>query len=131
MYKDYIQTFHQEIINISKKYGKPVMMHCCGSVYPLIEEFIEMGLAILNPIQPIARNMNPEKLAEEFSCRIAFHGGVDIQQLLPSGTPAEVKEQVKFNSRILGEKGGYILAGSHHIQADTPIENILAMYNVR
>lgn len=131
MYKDYIQPYHSEIINISKKYGKPVMMHCCGSIYPLIEEFIEMGLAILNPIQPIAMNMNPEKLADEFSGRIAFHGGIDIQQLLPSGTPSEVEEQVEYNSRVLGKNGGYIMAGSHHIQADTPIKNILAMYNVR
>ena len=130
MYKDYIQPFHREIIDISKNYGKPVMLHCCGSIYPLIEEFIEMGLSILNPIQPNALNMNPEILADEFGGRIAFHGGIDIQQLLPLGTPAEVEEQVKFNSRVLGKNGGYILAGSHHIQADTPVENILAMYDV-
>lgn len=130
MYKDYIQTFHQEIINISKKYDKPVMMHCCGSIYPLIEEFIEMGLSILNPIQPIAKNMNPEKLVSEFGGRITFHGGIDIQKLLPFGTPIEVKEQVDFISGVYGENGGFIMSGSHHIQADTPIENILAMYNV-
>lgn len=130
MYKDYIQTFHQEIINISKKYDKPVMMHCCGSIYPLIEEFIKMGLSILNPIQPIAKNMNPEKLANEFSGRITFHGGIDIQKLLPFGNPIEVKEQVDFISGVYGENGGFIMSGSHHIQADTPIENILAMYNV-
>jgi uroporphyrinogen decarboxylase len=130
MYKDYIQPFHHEIIDISKNYGKPVMLHCCGSIYPLIEEFIEMGLSIINPIQPNALNMNPERLADEFGGRIAFHGGIDIQQLLPSGTPAEVEEQVKFNSQVLGKNGGYILAGSHHIQADTPVENILAMYDV-
>jgi uroporphyrinogen decarboxylase len=130
MYKDYVQPFHREIIDISKNYGKPVMMHCCGSIYPLIEEFIEMGLNILNPIQPLALNMNPEKLAEEFGGRIAFHGGIDIQQLLPSGSPNEVKERVELNKRILGKEGGYILAGSHHIQADTPVENILVMYDI-
>lgn len=130
MYKDYIQTYHQEIINISKKYGKPVMMHCCGSIYPLIEEFIKMGLSILNPIQPIAKNMNPEKLANEFGGRITFHGGIDIQKLLPFGTPTEVREQVGFISGVLSKNGGFIMSGSHHIQADTPVENILAMYNV-
>lgn len=130
MYKDYIQTYHQEIINISKKYGKPVMMHCCGSIYPLIEEFIKMGLSILNPIQPIAKNMNPEKLANEFGGRITFHGGIDIQKLLPFGTPTEVGEQVGFISGVLSKNGGFIMSGSHHIQADTPVENILAMYNV-
>ncbi|MFC1550192.1 uroporphyrinogen decarboxylase family protein [Candidatus Neomarinimicrobiota bacterium] len=131
MYKDFIQPFHRKIINISKNYGKPVMMHCCGSIYPLIEEFIEMGLSILNPIQPSALNMNPERLTDEFGGRIAFHGGIDILQLLPSGTPTEIEEQVQFNSQVLGKNGGYILAGSHHIQADTPVENILAMYDIR
>jgi uroporphyrinogen decarboxylase len=74
--------------------------------------------------------MNPEKLVSEFGGRITFHGGIDIQKLLPFGTPIEVKEQVDFISGVYGENGGFIMSGSHHIQADTPIENILAMYNV-
>jgi uroporphyrinogen decarboxylase len=130
MYRDFVKSFHQQIIDTARSYNKPAMMHCCGAVYPLIEEFIDMGLAILNPIQPLARNMNPEKLAEEFGGRIAFHGGIDIQQLLPSATAEEVREKVEYTSEVLGANGGYIMAGSHHIQADTPVENILAMYNV-
>ena len=130
MYEDFIQPYHQEIINIAHSYGKPTMMHCCGSVYPMIDTFIEMGLAILNPIQPAAKNMNPEKLAEEFGGRIAFHGGIDIQHFLPAATPNQVKEKVKYTSELLGKNGGYLIAGSHHIQADTPIENVLAMYDV-
>lgn len=130
MYEDFIQPYHQEIINIARSYGKPTMMHCCGAVYPMIDSFINMGLAILNPIQPAAKNMNPEKLAEEFGGRIAFHGGIDIQQLLLSATSEEVREKVEYTSEVLGSNGGYIIAGSHHIQADTPVENILAIYNV-
>jgi uroporphyrinogen decarboxylase len=99
-------------------------------VYPLIEEFIDMGLAILNPIQSLARNMNPEKLAEEFGGRIVFHGGIDIQHLLPFATAEEVREKVEYTSEVLGANGGYIMTGSHDIQADTPVENVLAMYNV-
>ena len=130
IYRDFIKPFHQQVIDTARSYNKPTMMHCCGAVYPLIEEFIDMGLAILNPIQPIARNMNPEKLAEEFTGRIAFHGGIDIQHLLPSASAEEVREKVEYTSEVLGSNGGYIIAGSHHIQADTPVENILAMYNV-
>lgn len=130
MYEDFIQPYHQEIINIARSYGKPTMMHCCGSVYPMIDTFIEMGLAILNPIQPAAKNMNPENLAEEFGGRIAFHGGIDIQHFLPTATPNQVKEKVKYTSELLGKNGGYLIAGSHHIQADTPIENILAIFDV-
>jgi len=89
-----------------------------------------MGINILNPIQPLSPNMDPETLARKFSGRIAFHGGIDIQQLLPNGSTDEVKSQVELNKKILGKNGGYILAASHHIQADTSIENVLAMYNI-
>ena len=106
-------------------------MHCCGSVYPLIETLIQMGLKILNPIQPSAANMHPEKLMEEFGGRIAFHGGIDVQQFLPSASPEEVKEKVIYTSDILGKQGGYILSGSHHLQADISLENVLAMYDVK
>lgn len=130
MYRDFIQPYHQKVIDIASEYNKPTMMHCCGAVYPLIETFIDMGLKILNPIQPSAKNMNPEKLAEDFGGRIAFHGGIDVQQFLPRATPEQVKEKVDYTSRILGDNGGYILAGSHHLQADTPVNNVLAMYGV-
>ena len=105
-----------------ESHGKRTMMHCCGSVYPLINRLIEIGLDILNPIQHSAKNMNPEKLAQEFGSRIAFHGGIDTQQFLPKATPEEVREKVGYTCGVLGKNGGYILAGSHHIQADVPLE---------
>ena len=75
MYRRHIQPFHQGIIDLASSHGKRTMMHCCGSVYPLINRLIEIGLDILNPIQHSAKNMNPEKLAQEFGSQIAFHGG--------------------------------------------------------
>jgi len=130
LYEECIQPYHQKVIDLAAQYGVPTMMHCCGSVYPLIETFIQMGLKILNPIQPSADNMNPEKLAEDFGGRIAFHGGIDVQQFLPHASPEEVKEKVNYTSRILGKQGGYVLSGSHHLQADIPLENVLAMYGI-
>jgi uroporphyrinogen decarboxylase len=105
-------------------------MHSCGSVYALIPQLIDMGLTILNPIQPLARNMDPARLRAEFAGRIAFHGGVDVQELLPRARPEQVREKVVRLSKLLGEEGGYVMAGSHHIQADTPLANLLAMYSV-
>ena len=128
MYGHFIQPYHQKLIDIAADYDKPVMMHCCGAVYPLIPRLIDMGLRILNPIQPTAKNMNPEKLNEEFAGRIAFHGGIDIQQFMQQATPKQVREKVQYVSDMLGFNGGYILSGSHHLQADIPIENVLAMY---
>jgi uroporphyrinogen decarboxylase len=129
MYRRYIRPFHRRIVEMAKHHGKPTMLHCCGSVYPLIDELIEMGLNILNPIQPTAKNMHPENLAEEFGGRIAFHGGIDVQQFMPNATPQEVREKADYTSEVLGSRGGYILSGSHHFQADVPIENVLALYS--
>src|SRR5260370_5740428 len=81
MYRRHIQPFHQRIIDVAVSHGKRAMMHCRGSVYPLINRLIEMGLSILNPIQPSAKNMNPEKLAQEFGGRIAFHGCIDTHSI--------------------------------------------------
>jgi len=130
MYEEFIQPYHQQLIDLAASYGKPAMMHCCGSIYPLIETFIGMGLKILNPIQPAAMNMNPEKLNAEFGGRIVFHGGIDVQLFLPSANPEQVKEKVDYTCETLGKQGGYILSGSHHLQADIPLENVLAMYDV-
>jgi uroporphyrinogen decarboxylase len=130
MYNEFIRPFHESVIQLAAKYGKLTMMHCCGSVYPLIDTLIEMGLRILNPIQPLARDMNPEKLIKEFGNRIVFHGGIDVQQFLPNATPEQVKNKVDYTCNTLGASGGYIMAGSHHIQADTSLENVLAMHGV-
>ncbi|MBC8181509.1 hypothetical protein H8E88_10340 [candidate division KSB1 bacterium] len=130
MYDELIKPFHNSVIELAAKYEKPTMMHCCGSVYPLIEIFVEMGLRILNPIQPSAKDMSPEKLIKKFGNRIVFHGGIDVQKFLPNATPEQVKNKVEYTCNTLGANGGYIMAGSHHIQADTSLENVLGMYGV-
>ena len=131
MYNEFIRPYHTKVIELAANYNIPVMMHCCGAVYPMIETFIDMGLAILNPIQPSAKDMNPEKLRDDFGERIVFHGGIDVQQFLPVASPEEVTEKVEYTCQTLGDNGGYIMSGSHHIQADTSLENVLAMYGVR
>ncbi len=128
MYDLYVRPFHQQLIDIAAQFGKPVMLHSCGAVFPLIPRLIDMGISILNPIQPRARGMAAENLARAFGGRLAFHGGIDIQELLPRGTPPQVKAEAARVAQLLGGNGGYILAGAHHIQADTPVENVLAMY---
>jgi uroporphyrinogen decarboxylase len=130
MYANYIQPHHQRLIDLAARFQKPVMAHSCGSVNLLIGRFIDMGIAILNRIQPLAKHMEPERLAAEFGGRIAFHGGIDIQRLLPRASPEEVRQRVAQVCDLLGRDGGYILSGSHHFQADTPLENILAMYGL-
>jgi len=105
-----------------------ILYHSCGSVHKLIPEFIDCGIDILNPIQPMASEMDPEGLKGEFGDKLCFHGGIDVQGLLPSGTPSQVKEHVKEIIDVMAKGGGYILAPSHQIQGDIPPENIVAMY---
>ena len=105
-----------------------IMLHSCGAVSSFIQDFIDAGIDILDPVQPLAAGMEPGKLKKEFNDKIVFHGGVDIQQLLPNGTSQEVYQgTVKCLKSFEAEKGGFILAPAHSIQADVPPENIIAM----
>jgi uroporphyrinogen decarboxylase len=128
MFRRYFAPKLKEFAAQAKSYGLKVMLHSCGSVRELIPDIIEIGVDILNPIQIHAKGMIPGKLKEEFGEKICFHGGIDIQHTLPFGTIQDVEREVKDRIRILGKNGGYILASTHNIQADTPTENILKMY---
>jgi uroporphyrinogen decarboxylase len=106
-----------------------VFLHSCGSVYALIEDFIECGVDILNPVQTSAADMEPERLKREFGERLCFWGGgADVQRILPLGSPEEVRRDVRRRIEVLAPGGGYIFAPIHDLQADVPPENIVAMY---
>jgi uroporphyrinogen decarboxylase len=102
--------------------------HTCGSVLSIIPDFIEVGLDILNPVQPMAKGMKPEFLKKEYGNDLIFFGGICVQDLLPNGTPTSIKEEVKRRMEIFGAGGGYIAAPAHNVQDDTPVENILAVF---
>jgi uroporphyrinogen decarboxylase len=102
--------------------------HTCGSVRPFVDELIEMGVQILNPIQVTARGMDAAWLKRTYGHRLAFCGGVDQREVLPHGTPGDVAQEVRRRIGELGPGGGYVLAPTHDIQADTPVENVLAVF---
>ena len=106
------------------------MYHTDGAIYQLIPEFIEMGVDVLNPLQPDAKDMDLQKIKDEFGGKLTFHGGVDIMRTLPRGTQEQVAAEVKERIKVLGRDGGYIMASSHHIQPDTPIQHVMAMYDL-
>jgi uroporphyrinogen decarboxylase len=101
--------------------------HTDGDVYPIISDYIDMGLDVLNPVQPYVAEMDHARLKKEFGSLLSFHGGIDIQRVLPFGTSDEVKMEAKKTMEILGRGGGYILAPTHYVQADVPPENIIAL----
>ncbi len=105
-----------------------IFKHSCGAVEKFIDDFIESGFDILNPVQCSATGMEPEKLKRKYGERIVFWGGgVDTQQVLPFGTPEEVRAQVRQRCEIFAPDGGFVFNTIHNIQARTPIENIVAM----
>jgi len=127
MWREYIKPRMAMFCQLVHSYDVKLKYHSCGSIYDIIPDLIEIGVDILNPIQTLAANMDPFKLKEEFGNKLCFHGAIDIQELLPKASRQEVKEYVKKIIHILGKDGGYILAGSHTIQADSKIENIITM----
>ena len=104
-----------------------VAYHSDGTIYPIIPDLIEIGLDVLNPIQP--RCMDPAKLKKEYGDKLCFWGSMDEQHMLPFGTPAEVEREVISRLKTLGNKGGLIIGPTHHVQLDTPLENFWAMVN--
>jgi len=114
---------------VKSKTDAKIFLHSCGDVYPFIEDIIEVGVDILNPVQPLAKDMDHQRLKKQYGNRLCFHGGLDIQKLLPRGTPAEVVEGVKRVIADLAPGAGYIFAAAHNIQPDVPAANIEAMYD--
>ena len=104
-----------------------LMAHTDGDVYPIIPDYCEMGLDILNPVQPYVSEMEHNKIKREFGDRLSFHGGIDIQRVMPFGSPEEVTQEAISAMKNLGRGGGYILAPTHYLLADVPPENIIAL----
>jgi uroporphyrinogen decarboxylase len=106
-----------------------LFFHSCGNVRPLLPDFIELGVDILNPVHVRAAGMEPAALKRDFGRDVVFWGGgVDTQGVLPNGTPQEVRDDVRRNIEALAPGGGYVFNTVHNIQADVPPENIIAMW---
>jgi len=125
----HIRPYHARLLDLATSMGLETMYHTDGAVDPLIGDFIDMGVDVLSPIQPEVAGFEPLTLKERYGARLSFHGGVSVTEVLPRGTPADVRQTVGKLVRTLGRGGGYIMASSHHMQADTPVENVLAMYD--
>jgi len=128
LWRKHIKPWHRQLIEPFKKMGLKTRYHTDGAVEPVIEDLIEMGLDLLDPIQPKTPGMDAENLAARFGGRLSFYGGVDTQELLPYGTPRQIEQEVLHLIRTLGANGGYVAAASNAVQPDVPIENILALY---
>jgi len=129
MYRKLLKQIHAELIQHIKKYTKAkIFFHTDGDVFDLIDDFIEIGVDVLNPIQTSAGKMaNLEELKARYGKDLVFCGAVDTQHILPQGTPEEVRQEMKRVINNLGRDGGYMVASVHTIMHEVPPENILAM----
>jgi uroporphyrinogen decarboxylase len=118
----------KDLFDLVHAYGAKVSHHCCGSSRDLIPRFIRCGMDALQTIQPQAAGMDPYELKRDFAGQIALHGAVDVQGWLQRARPGEIAAEVNRLMDEVGAGGGFILAPSHHIQPDTPLENVLAVY---
>jgi uroporphyrinogen decarboxylase len=103
-----------------------VMYHCDGAIAPILDDLIEIGLDVFNPVQPNVPGHEPHELKEKFGDRLSFWGAIDQQHLLPIGTPDQIEADVKAKIDALGPGGGYMIAPAHILQGDTPLENVEA-----
>ena len=128
MFREFVAPYFNEMIECIHGLGGRAMLHSCGSVWPFIDDLIRLGVDVLDPIQPTCPEMQPESLKLQFGDRLSFHGGIDMQNLLPGATPARVEAEVRRYCEVLGTGGGYILGPAHLFQPDVPPENVLAVY---
>ncbi|MFC1614583.1 uroporphyrinogen decarboxylase family protein [Gemmatimonadota bacterium] len=128
-WEQHIKPFHQQQNEMIHGFGAKVMYHTDGAVMKLVPGLIDMGIDALQALQFDANGMDPVVLKEQYGDRLCFVGGVSVQKTLPFGSVEDVQREVTGLIDILGSGGGYILGPSHEIPADTPAENIAAMFD--
>jgi uroporphyrinogen decarboxylase len=130
MWRKYLKPRVAEMFGIIRDAGKHVRYHSCGGVRDILPDLIDIGLEILTPFQPLAKGMEPAALKRDFGRHLTFHGGIDMQELLPHASVNRVREETHRLLDVLNRDGGWIACSSHNLQPDTPPDNIVAMYEV-
>ena len=129
-YREMYQPFQKRLNNwVHQNTSWKCFLHSCGSIVALMPDLIEAGFDIFNPVQTSASGMDPRVLKERFGDQVTFWGGgVDTQKTLPFGTPEEIRAEVGERIQIFGSGGGFVFNPSHNIQANIPVENLLALF---
>jgi len=132
MYRDLFKPRHKQLFDAQRKFFPPpfyIFLHSDGAIFDIIPDFIEIGVQILNPVQLTAQGMEAERIKSEYGKDLCFWGGgVNTQEILPTGTPQEVRQNVKDRIAALAPGGGYVFATVHNIQDDVPKENVIALF---
>ena len=128
-FRRYFLPYWKELISMVKSKGIIFSWHCCGNVEDVLPLMIDAGIDVFDVWQTSARNMEVEKFHKRFGKSVCVHGGIDVQKLLASGTSYEIREEVRKIKHLWGKRGGMILGPSHEIVPETPLKNVLALYD--
>ncbi|MCC6682952.1 MAG: hypothetical protein IT445_18795 [Phycisphaeraceae bacterium] len=130
MYRATLKPFHQQYIDLAASYDIPVMVHSCGSCSWVYDELIDMGITAVDAVQPEARNMEPARLKRAFGDRLSFHGCISTAGPLAYGTADDVERVCRDTLDVMKPSGGYCFAPTHSIQDNSPLDNVIRMYEV-
>ncbi|MBU1734232.1 MAG: hypothetical protein KJ692_03240 [Verrucomicrobia bacterium] len=128
IFKRHVRPRYQKLVDLGKAFGARVMIHTCGSSSWAYEDFIDMGINVVDTLQPEAKDMSPEYLKKTFGGRLAFHGCISTAGPVAFGTVADVVKSCRATLEIMMPGGGYCFAPTHRLQDNSPTENVLAMY---
>jgi len=128
LFARYFQPLYRELIAEVKRYGLLFSFHCCGSVHQVLPLMIDAGIDIFDVVQTSARDMDLESVYRRYGQDICLSGAIDVQKLLVSGSPEQVRAEVRRAQDLWGTRGGLVLGPSHEAAPETPLENILAIY---
>ncbi len=128
MFNQFFLPLYKRLIENVKRHNLPFSWHCCGSVHGILPAMIDAGVDIFDVVQTSARSMDLQNLYRLYGKDICFHGAVDVQRLLVFGSPQEVKDEVRKIIDLWGMRGGIVVAPSHEALPETPLENVLAIY---
>jgi uroporphyrinogen decarboxylase len=131
MYREFVKPYQVELFQaIKQRSNAKIFYHSDGNIYPLLNDLIEIGVDLINPVHVAAKDMgDTARLKREFGDRLCFNGAIDTQWVLPCGSPDDVRAEVRRRIKDLAPGGGYILSAVHCIQPDVPPENVCAMFD--
>jgi len=128
LFRRHIRPRHQKFVDLAKHFGIPVMMHSCGSSSWAYDDFAEMGISIVDTLQPEAKDMSPAFLKEHYGTRLSFHGCISTAGVVAHGAAADVVAVARETLEVMMPGGGYAFSPTHMLQDNTPTENAVALY---
>jgi uroporphyrinogen decarboxylase len=127
-YRKYFLPLTRRLFEIAHTHDLKVMFHSCGAIRGILGDLVDAGLDILDVVQVSAQGMDARELKRHYGEHLVFYGGVDVQQLMPSGKREDIRREVRRLAETLGKNGGYVCTTCHFLMDDVPVSNVLAMY---